>query len=102
MRQGRGAVAHFNAIAGLDAYRDVRLPIMVGRPLPSDRDLLSPTAAVLAQAPEGGYRQVTRGVQIRDGTSWAVEVIEHGDCRAYSGTGTAAWSSRYPTRRSIA
>ena len=29
-------VAHFNAVAGLDAYRDVRLLIVVGRPLPSD------------------------------------------------------------------
>ena len=26
---------HFNAIAGLDAYRDVRLLVVVGRPLPS-------------------------------------------------------------------
>ena len=29
-------VAHFNAIAGLDAYRDVRLLIVIGRPLPRD------------------------------------------------------------------
>ena len=27
---------HFNAIAGLDVYRDVRLLVVVGRPLPSD------------------------------------------------------------------
>ena len=32
-------VAHFNAIAGLDAYRDVRLLMVVGRPLPRDTAL---------------------------------------------------------------
>ncbi|MBM9595507.1 hypothetical protein [Roseitranquillus sediminis] len=76
------SVAHFNAIAGLDAYREVRSLIVIGRPLPSDADLLSPTAALLAHASEGSYRKVTRGVRMRDGTSRAVEVVEHGDPKA--------------------
>ena len=33
------AVAHFNAVAGLDVYRDVAVLIVIGRPLPRDTDL---------------------------------------------------------------
>jgi hypothetical protein len=72
-------VGHFNAIAGLDLWRDVRLLIVVGRPLPSDTDLAPLAGAFFRQLPEGRYGQASRGIRMRDGTSRAVRVIEHAD-----------------------
>ena len=72
-------VAHFNAIAGLDAYRDVALLIVIGRPLPRDSDLDPMCGAFFGHVPVGGYRQVLRGVRMRDGTSRTVRVMEHED-----------------------
>ena len=44
-------VAHFNAIAGLDAYRDVRLLVVVGRPLPRDAALAPLAGAFFRHLP---------------------------------------------------
>jgi len=73
---------HFNAIAGLDAYRDVRLLVVVGRPLPSDTALAPLSSAMFRHLPAGGYGTELRGVQMRDGSSRAVRVRVHGDARA--------------------
>lgn len=76
------ATAHFNAIAGLDAYCDVELLIVIGRPLPRDSDLARLSAAYFGYVPEGGYRPVLRGVRLRDGSARTVRTIGHGDDRA--------------------
>jgi hypothetical protein len=73
---------HFNAIAGLDAYRDVRLLVVVGRPLPSDLALAPLSGALFRHLPEGGYTSELRGVRMRDGSSRAVRVRTHADERA--------------------
>jgi hypothetical protein len=75
-------VAHFNAIAGLDVYRDVRLLIVVGRPLPSDTDLEPLSGAFFRHLPTGGYQQAARGVRMRDGGCRAVQARVHADARA--------------------
>jgi hypothetical protein len=74
--------AHFNAIAGLDAYRDVRLLIVVGRPLPSHADLTPLSGAFFRHLQSGGYQQVPRGVRMRGGSACAVQVRLHADEKA--------------------
>ena len=74
--------AHFNAIAGLDAYRDVRLLVVVGRPLPSDAALAPLAGALFRHLPQGGYVSELRGVRMRDGSSRAVRVRTHSDEKA--------------------
>jgi hypothetical protein len=73
------SVAHFNAIAVLDAYREARLLIVIGCPLPSNHDLVAATAALYGSSVEGSYRPVKRGVRMRDGTGRPVR----GGHRAY-------------------
>ena len=70
-------VAHFNAIAGLDRYRDVAALIVVGRPLPQDRDLVPLAAAFFGEAVTGGYATKPTGVRMRDGSSRTVRVPAH-------------------------
>ena len=73
---------HFNAIAGLDAYRDVRLLVVVGRPLPSNSALAPLTGALFRHLPEGDYGREPRGVRMRDGSIRAVQVTTHTDEKA--------------------
>ena len=68
------AVAHFNAVAGLDVYRDVAMLIVVGRPLPRDTDLEPLHGAFFGRGPTGGYHRSLRGVRMRDGSSRTVRV----------------------------
>lgn len=70
---------HFKAIAGLDIYKDVALLIVIGRPLPGDADIAHLTAAHLGHIPTGDYRQVRRGLMMRDGSRRGISVIEHED-----------------------
>lgn len=74
--------AHFNAIAGLDVYRDVGMLIVVRRPLPSSADLDPLSGAFFRHLPVGGYRQGSRGIWMRDGSSRSVPVRVHADERA--------------------
>ena len=97
------ATAHFNSIAGLDAHRDVRLLIVIGRPQPGPQAVESIAAALTGMMPEcigdddvtdrdnngendndGGqqfawYRRERRGIRLRDGTGRAVMVDVHPD-----------------------
>ena len=75
-------VAHFNAIAGLDRYRDVRLLIVVGRPLPRDTDLAPLAGALFGREAAGGYQTMRAGIRMRDGSERAVPVVAHEDPRA--------------------
>lgn len=71
--------AHFNAIAGLDVWRDIALLVVVGRPLPSDRDVAWLCGALYGRWPACGFRAVRRGVRMRDGSIRGVSVIAHED-----------------------
>ena len=74
--------AHFNDIAGLDAWKDVALLIVVGRPLPSDLTLEPPVGAFFGRVPAGGYVSSLRGIRMRDGSERTVRTIAHTDAQA--------------------
>lgn len=71
---------HFNAIAGLDSFHDVRALFLIGRPLPDARHLRAAAMALTGRAiaPEDGRRE-TRGVLMADGTGAATEVRAFAD-----------------------
>ena len=73
---------HFKALAGLDIYKDVALLIVIGRPMPSDHDIAGLSGAYLGHVPTGGYRQVRRGVLMRNASRRAFVVRQHEDPRA--------------------
>jgi Protein of unknown function (DUF1428) len=73
---------HFKAIAGLAIYKDVALLIVIGRALPGDDDIGQMTSTHLGHVAVGGYRQVRRGLFMRDGSRRAISVIEHEDPKA--------------------
>jgi hypothetical protein len=82
------ALAHYNAIAGLDQYKDVRLLILVGRPQPGP-DAVETVAGMLSGSmPEtvtdgsngfNWYSQVRRGIRKKDGSGVAVDADQHPD-----------------------
>lgn len=71
---------HFNAIAGLDVFRDVRSLFVIGRPLPDGRELRAAALALTGRAiqPEDGQRE-TRGVLMADGSGAAMNVRAFAD-----------------------
>lgn len=71
--------AHFNAIAGLDLWRDVAQLIVIGRPLPRDREVATMAGAFFDRVAEGGYGPVRRGVRMRDGSVRTVRALGHAD-----------------------
>ena len=75
-------VAHFNAIAGLDIYRDVALLIVIGRPLPPSLALHPMVGGYFSIEPEGTYEKVLRSVPMRDGTERSIKVTQHQDPHA--------------------
>lgn len=72
-----GEAAHFNAVAGLDCYRDVAGLIVIGRPLPRDSALLPLAAAYFGVDATGGYRKHAAGARMCDGSSQQVWVRRH-------------------------
>jgi hypothetical protein len=82
------ALAHYNAIAGLDQYKDVRLLILVGRPQPGPdavetiAGMLSGSMPVTVTGDSNGfnwYDQVRRGIRLKDGSGVAVDADQHPD-----------------------
>jgi hypothetical protein len=73
------ATGHFNAIAGVDAHRDVAALFVIGRPLPSPDATLAQAIALTGKplAPQLPHRE-TRGALMADGSGRAIE------CRAYA------------------
>jgi hypothetical protein len=69
--------AHFNAIAGLDGYGDVGLLMVIGRPLPSTLDLVSPCASLFGHLPQGRYHKDVAAVHLRDGRPAIVKTLTH-------------------------
>jgi putative DNA primase/helicase len=77
------ALEHFNAIAGLDDHKGVRLLMTIGRTLPPPAAVEAIAGALtgkqpaLVKVPTGrGYGRVPRAVRMADG-SGAVEVMNH-------------------------
>jgi hypothetical protein len=81
-------LAHFNAIAGLDIYRDVRLIILAGRVQPGPEAVEVRAATLSGAMPikiltkANGFEwfdQVRRGIRLRDGSGIAVKGDQHPD-----------------------
>jgi len=71
---------HFNAIAGLDTFGDVRSLFVVGRPLPDARDLRDMALALTGRAVAAEAGQVeTRGALMEDGNGAAMNVRAYVD-----------------------
>jgi hypothetical protein len=70
---------HFNAVAGLDAYKDVACLIVIGRPLPSHFDLEADAGGHFRSVHDGGYVTDLAGIRMRDGATRGVRVIRHRD-----------------------
>ena len=82
------AVAHYNAIAGLDVYKDVRLLILVGRAQPGPEAVETiagtlsgsmPATAATGQQGFKWYPLVRRGIRLQDGSGVAVDGDQHPD-----------------------
>jgi Bifunctional DNA primase/polymerase, N-terminal len=74
--------AHFNAIAGLDQYRDVRLLVVVGRPLPSSEALIPLSASFFHTLSAGRYSPDLRAIRLRTGATARLRVVAHEDPQA--------------------
>jgi putative DNA primase/helicase len=82
-------VAHYNDIAGLDVFRDVRLLILVGRTAPGPQSAETQAAALSGEEPEiikpepgkkfSWYPKVQRGIRLADGTGRATDGDQHPD-----------------------
>jgi putative DNA primase/helicase len=68
-------VAHFNAIEGIDRWKEVEVLVIIGRPLPSSRDIEAMAAAITGQ-PVVAEKMVKLDREIRPG-----HVLE---CRIYA------------------
>lgn len=81
-------VAHYNAIAGLDNFKDVRLLILAGRTQPGPEAIEILAGILSGSMPDrvssgsegfAWYQQVRRGIRLRDGTGVAVDGDQHPD-----------------------
>ncbi|WP_324754043.1 bifunctional DNA primase/polymerase [Roseovarius sp. Pro17] len=71
------STAHFNAVAGIDAWKDVRALIVIGRPLPRDSDVSTSAGMHLGSEAAGQYHVTASGIWMRDGRSRAIRVLRH-------------------------
>ncbi len=82
-------VAHYNNIAGLDRYKNVRLLILAGRTLPEPEALERSAGAITGVEPvtKAGlkangrpwYDRIERGIRLRDGSGRGVPSDKHPD-----------------------
>ncbi|GHC66377.1 bifunctional DNA primase/polymerase [Neogemmobacter tilapiae] len=73
------STGHFNAIAGLDIYKDVALLIVIGRPMPSEDALAELSGVHLGHVPQGKLVERNAGLLMREGTRRAYRVRQHED-----------------------
>jgi hypothetical protein len=82
------SLEHFNAIAGLDKYKNVRLQILIGRTQPGPEGIEAQAATLSGEMPKRNvpqntrfkwYRRVIRSIRLRDGTGVAVLGDHHPD-----------------------
>lgn len=71
--------AHFNAVAGLDIYKDVAGLISIGRPLPSSHELEALTGAYFDHVPKGRYRRNRSSIRMSYGLVRGLNVLHHDD-----------------------
>ncbi|WP_299436811.1 hypothetical protein [uncultured Rhodospira sp.] len=76
--------AHFNALAGLDRWRDVAGMIVMGRTLPAPGTVEGMAAALTNRPPEARpdgwwYDREARGIRMSDGTAHAIQAEMHPD-----------------------
>lgn len=74
--------AHFNAVAGLDCYKDVALLISIGRPLPPSQEVEALAAVHLGGVTADGYGQQRVAVHMRSGTPRSLSALRHKDGHA--------------------
>ena len=74
--------AHFNAVAGIDAFGDVALLVSIGRPLPAAGDLGYLAGVFFGVVGDGGYRKDFAGVHMRAGGPRSVVAVRHQDAQA--------------------
>lgn len=74
--------AHFNAVAGLDCYKDVRLLIEVGRPLPPSAEAEMLAQVYLGTVAQSGYARTRAGIHMRSGMIRGLPVVRHSDDHA--------------------
>ena len=72
-------VAHYNAVAGLDEWSDIRCLFLIGRPLPSSGDLQQLTGALLDRVVQGDYHTATVAVHVAAGGRSSISAIRHAD-----------------------
>ncbi|AZQ67641.1 hypothetical protein EF888_11160 [Silicimonas algicola] len=73
---------HFNAVAGLDRYKDVACLIVIGRPLPSHIELEALAGGYFGATGASGYTTERTGVRTVSGDVRGVRVIRHRDATA--------------------
>lgn len=74
--------AHFNAIAGLDCYKDVSILISIGRPLPASQEVEDLASIYFGTACTGAYEKALVGVHMREGSPRALRITRHTDVQA--------------------
>jgi putative DNA primase/helicase len=78
------SVEHFNAVAGLDQYRDVRGLMVIGRTVPSPAAVEAMAGAITGHEPAlvgrgAWYGKAIRGIRMRDGSGVGMECDAHPD-----------------------
>ncbi|MFZ3585418.1 hypothetical protein ACOI1H_25380, partial [Loktanella sp. DJP18] len=74
--------AHFNAIAGLDGFKDVALLISIGRPLPPSQEIEALSGTYFGEVPLGRYRHDVAGLRMASGLVRGMVVLRHEDPQA--------------------
>ena len=72
-------VAHYNAVAGLDGWRDIACLFLIGRPLPASPQLHQTTGALLDRSVSGKYEAAEVGVLTRTGRATSLRAVRHSD-----------------------
>jgi putative DNA primase/helicase len=78
------SVEHFNAVAGLDQYRDVRGLMVIGRTVPSPAAVEALAGTITGHEPAlvgrgEWYGKAIRGIRMRDGSGVGMECDAHPD-----------------------
>lgn len=71
--------AHYNAVAGLDRWKDIALLFLVGRLLPRSDNLAELVGALFDQSVEGTYGSAPVDVMMENGQSSSIRAIRHSD-----------------------
>lgn len=74
--------AHFNAVAGLDCYKDVALLISIGRPLPPSEEAEMLARVHLGEVTQSGYGHDRVGIHMSSGATRCLSVVRHADDHA--------------------